>query len=141
MHITGGPKVDRCEKLRETYANDRLDRTGLDPHWTGAKQCIAQPPPASYQGPGRRVKICYELEEFLYEERFAIQLERWNADAASLEREIGRLQALYTKWSREESPRARVKRRSEEERKCGTTREDFLGVVVLQPPIILSYPK
>ena len=81
------------------------------------------------------------MEEFLYEERFAIQMERCNADAASLEREIGRLQSLYTKWSREESPWARVKRRSEEERKCGTTREDFLGVVVLQPPIILSYPK
>ena len=116
--------ADRSEKLRESYANDRLDWAGLDPHWTGA-----QPPPTSYQGPGRPVRIRHELEEVLYEERFAIQMERCNADTANLEREIGRLQALYTKWSRDESAWEKAKRRNEEERKYGMTREDFLGVV------------
>ena len=121
--------ADRCEKLRESYANDRLDWAGLDPHWTGAKPGMAQPPPSSYQGPGRPVRLRHELEEALYEERFSIQMERCNSDAASLEREIGRLQVLYTKWSRVESAWAKVKRRSEEERLYGMTREDFLGVV------------
>ena len=121
--------ADRCEKLRETYANDRLDWAGLDPHWTGAKPGMSQPTPTSYQSPGRRVRIRHELEEVLYEERFAIQMERCNADATSLGREISRLQELHFRWSREESPRMRVKRRSEEERKYGMTTEDFLGVV------------
>ena len=74
--------ADRCKKLIETYANDRLDWAGLDPHWTGAIPGMAQPPPTSYQGPGRPVRIRHELEEVLYEERFAIQMERCNADEA-----------------------------------------------------------
>ena len=126
--------ADRFEKQRESYATDRLDWAGLDPHWTGAKPGMAQPPPTSYQGPGRPVRLRHELEEVLYEERFAIQMQRCNSDAATLEREIGRLQALYTKWSRDESAWAKAKRRNEEERLYGMTREDFLGVVCRRIP-------
>ena len=111
------------------YNYTDAEEAEADPHWIGAKPRMAQPPPTSYQSPGRRLRIRHELEEVLYEESFAIQMKRCNADVASLEREIDRLQAPYTKWSKGESPWVRVKRRSADERKYGMTTEDSIGVV------------
>jgi hypothetical protein len=121
--------AERFEKLRVTYAQDRLEWTGLDPCWTAARPGTAAPPTAQ-PGLRRSDRLRHHLEDELYKERFQIQMERCRHEKQSLEMEIGRLQDLYVKWSpRGETAGTKAKRSCDERRLFGMTTEDFLEVI------------